>query len=151
MRDFIERHADAIKRLLQILSVILLVGLLGTCFYESDAEKQRKSRMWNPTPENIQYWEEKKRDWLMGRVCETLADEVRRYEKEQIYCSTEFRDVERISRFVADNKPWLNGLGIPREYHSFDAIEVDINSLPCETEVRQWQRCSTGFARGKVY
>jgi len=151
MRDFLENHADSIKLFLKILSAVFPLSLLGTCFYESDAEKERKSRKWNPTPENIIYWEEQKQQWLTGLVCGELDDEVRMYEKKKIFCSAEFSIVEGKARFLADNKPWFGSRGIPNEYHSFDAIEISIDTLPCETQVRRWKTCPTGFSREKVY
>jgi hypothetical protein len=147
VKNFFENHADKIKRLIQVLLVIMLIGLLSTCFYDSDAEKLRKSRKWNPTAENITYWEQRKGEWFEGRVCEIMYDEAVRYNKNGQFCSDDFSSIVRSGKLVAEvNDAWFGMIGIPKEYRSLDNISITLESLSCKETVREWSNCPTGLS-----
>ncbi len=147
MKQFFENYADRIKRLIQVLLVMVLLSLLSTCFYDSDAEKLRKSRQWNPTSENISYWEQRKSEWFEGRVCEIMYDQAVRYNKNSQFCSDDFASIVRSGKFLAEvNNAWFEMIGIPKEYRSLDNIPITLESLTCKEIVREWRNCPTGLS-----
>jgi len=151
MTPFLEKYADPITKLLQVGLFIVVIGLLSTCFVESDQEKTRKDRKWNPTPENIVYWELKKTEWFYRRVCDSLKSDVELFETKGYFCEQSFSKVVDSARVVAElsGPQWFDMMGIPKEFRSIDVGVVKSNALTCQDLVRKWNNCPTGLSSEK--
>jgi hypothetical protein len=136
-----------LNRIGEYLWFAFLISLVGYCTYSGFKGNDEDKKKWIPTEENIAKWEERKREWLSGRICERMDDEVIYYKKDGKFCSEKYSEVYKMGKFVAQmNNAWFDANHIPKDYRSLNDLNISKNSLHCQEQVRAWDNCPTGFS-----
>ncbi len=131
----------------EYLWIGFLISLVGYCTYSGFRGSDEDKMKWDPTKENIMKWEERKIEWLSGRICELMDDELNTYKKNGQFCSEKYSEIYKRGKYIAQlNSPWFDANRIPKEYRSLDDLAISKESLYCQERVRAWDNCPTGVS-----
>ena len=134
-----------VNKVAEYLWIGFLISLVGYCTYSGFKGSDEDSKKWIPTEENIAKWKERKTEWLSGRICEQMDDEVSAYKNRGQYCSENYLEVYKKGKFVAQlNNAWFDVHRIPKDHRSLDGLVTSKDSLYCKERVRAWDNCPTG-------
>jgi len=138
---------EYLNKVAEYLWIGFLISLVGYCTYSGFKGSDEDNKKWIPTEENIAKWEERKIEWLSGRVCELMDDEVENYKKRAQFCSENYLQIYKRGKLIAQlNDAWFDANRIPKDYRSLDNLVILKDSLYCQERVRAWDNCPTGVS-----